>query len=649
MGCDQEEQMSEKIKVILPDKSKKEYEKGISVSDILKDVDSRLRDDAVATRINGKIADLSKVLDGNSEIEILTFDSEDGRKVFWHSTSHVMAQAVQDLFPEVKLAIGPSIEQGFYYDFDKNEPFTPEDLEKIENKMEQIIKADHPFKRIELSKENAIELFSKRKEKYKLELISEIPEEQVVLYQHDNFVDLCRGPHLPSTGRIKAFKLVNVAGAYWRGKERNPMLQRIYGISYPDSKRLEDQLRRIEEIKKRDHRRLGKELELFGIYQESGPGLVVWHPKGALVRRIIEEFWIKEHYQNGYELIYSPHIARLKLWEISGHTDFYQENMYAPMKIEEEDYEIKPMNCPYHILVYKSKIRSYRDLPLKWAELGTVYRYERSGVLHGLMRVRGFTQDDAHIFCRPDQLEEEVLRLLDFTFYVLKSFGFDQYDIFLSTRPEKAIGEIGDWEKATAALRESMEKRGLDFEVDQGGGAFYGPKIDIKIKDLLGRPWQCTTIQFDFNLAHRFDLSFVAQDGKEHRPFLIHRALLGSLERFFGVLIEHYAGAFPLWLSPVQIRIMPITDEQNPYSAEIKNRLQKEGFRAEVDDRNEKINYKISEAEREKIPYMFIIGKREVQSKSVSVRRHKQGDLGQFDLDEIIAKLKQEVENKNIQ
>jgi len=649
MGCDQEEQMSEKIKVILPGKSKKEYERGISVSDILKDVDSRSRDDAVAARINGEIADLSKVLDGNSEIEILTFDSEEGRKVFWHSTSHVMAQAVQDLFPEVKLAIGPSIEQGFYYDFDKNEPFTPDDLEKIENKMEQIIKADHPFKRIELSKENAIELFSKRKEKYKLELISEIPEEQVILYQHDNFVDLCRGPHLPSTGRIKAFKLVNVAGAYWRGKERNPMLQRIYGISYPDSKQLEDQLKRIEEIKKRDHRRLGRELDLFGIYRESGPGLVVWHPRGALVRRIIEEFWIKEHYQNDYELIYSPHIARLKLWEISGHTDFYQENMYAPMKIEEEEYEIKPMNCPYHILVYKSKIRSYRDLPLKWAELGTVYRYERSGVLHGLMRVRGFTQDDAHIFCRPDQLEEEVLRLLDFTFYMLKSFGFDQYDIFLSTRPEKAIGEIGDWEKATAALRESMEKRGLDFEVDEGGGAFYGPKIDIKIKDLLGRPWQCTTIQFDFNLAHRFDLSFVAQDGKEHRPFLIHRALLGSLERFFGVLIEHYAGAFPLWLSPVQIRIMPITDEQNPYSAEIKNRLQKEGFRAEVDDRNEKINYKISEAEREKIPYMFIVGKREVQSKSVSVRRHKQGDLGQFDLDEIIAKLEQEMENKNIQ
>jgi len=649
MGCDHEEQMSEKIKVILPGKSKKEYERGISVSDILKDVDSRLIDDAVAARINGEIADLSKVLDGNSEIEILTFDSEEGRKVFWHSTSHVMAQAVQDLFPEVKLAIGPSIEQGFYYDFDKNEPFTPDDLEKIENKMEQIIKADHPFKRIELSKENAIELFSKRKEKYKLELISEIPEEQVILYQHDNFVDLCRGPHLPSTGRIKAFKLVNVAGAYWRGKERNPMLQRIYGISYPDSKQLEDQLKRIEEIKKRDHRRLGRELDLFGIYRESGPGLVVWHPKGALLRRIIEEFWIKKHYQNDYELIYSPHIARLKLWEISGHTDFYQDNMYAPMKIEEEDYQIKPMNCPYHILVYKSKIRSYRDLPLKWAELGTVYRYERSGVLHGLMRVRGFTQDDAHIFCRPDQLEEEVLRLLDFTFYMLKSFGFDQYDIFLSTRPEKAIGEIGDWEKATAALRESMEKRGLDFEVDEGGGAFYGPKIDIKIKDLLGRPWQCTTIQFDFNLAHRFDLSFVAQDGKEHRPFLIHRALLGSLERFFGVLIEHYAGAFPLWLSPVQIRIMPITDEQNPYSAEIKNRLQKEGFRAEVDDRNEKINYKISEAEREKIPYMFIVGKREVQSKSVSVRRHKQGDLGQFDLDEIIAKLEQEVENKNIQ
>jgi threonyl-tRNA synthetase len=641
--------MSDMITVILPDKRKKEYKKGIPVSDILKDIDSHLRENTLAAKINGEIFDLSKNIDQDSEIELLTFDSEEGRKIFWHSTSHVMAQAVQYLFPEVKLAIGPSIEQGFYYDFDKKEPFTPDDLEKIENKMKQIIKEDHPFKRMEFSKESAIELFTKRKEKYKLELISEIPEDKVTLYQHDNFVDLCRGPHLPSTGRIKAFKLVNVAGAYWRGKERNPMLQRIYGISYPDLKQLEDQLKRIEEIKKRDHRRLGKELDLFGIYPESGAGLVVWHPKGALVRRIIEEFWIGEHYQNGYELIYSPHIARLKLWEISGHTDFYQENMYAPMKIEEEEYQIKPMNCPYHILVYKSRIRSYRELPLKWAELGTVYRYERSGVLHGLLRVRGFTQDDAHIFCRPDQLEEEVLKLLDFTFHMLKSFGFDQYDIYLSTRPEKAIGEAEDWDKATAALRKSLEKRELDFEVDEGGGAFYGPKIDIKIKDLLGRPWQCTTIQFDFNLAHRFDLSFVAQDGKEHRPFLIHRALLGSLERFFGVLIEHYAGAFPLWLSPVQIRIMPITDEQNPYSAEIKNRLQKESFRTELDDRNEKINYKISEAEREKIPYMFIVGKKEMQNKSVSVRRHKQGDLGQFDLDEIIVKLKQEEKNRSIQ
>ena len=641
--------MSNKITVILPDKSKKEYKKGIPVSDILKDIDLRLAKNALAAKINGEIVDLSKNIDEDSEVQILTFDSQEGRKIFWHSTSHVMAQAVQNLFPEVKLAIGPSIEEGFYYDFDKKEPFTPDDLEKIEKKMEQIIKEDHPFKRMELSKESATQLFSKRKEKYKLELISEIPGDKVTLYQHNDFVDLCRGPHLPSTGRIKAFKLVSVAGAYWRGKERNPMLQRIYGISYPDPKQLEEQIKRVEEAKKRDHRRLGKELDLFGIYPESGAGLVVWHPKGACIRRIIEEFWIREHYQNGYELIYSPHIARLKLWEISGHTDFYQENMYAPMKIEEEEYEIRPMNCPYHILVYKSKIRSYRELPLRWAELGTVYRYERSGVLHGLLRVRGFTQDDAHIFCRPDQLEDEVLRLLDFTFFMLKSFGFDQYDIYLSTRPEKAIGDVGDWDKATAALRKSLEKRELAFEVDEGGGAFYGPKIDIKIKDLLGRPWQCTTIQFDFNLAHRFDLSFVGQDGGEHSPFLIHRALLGSLERFFGVLIEHYAGAFPLWLSPVQARVMPITDEQNLYSAEIKNRLQKEGFRTELDDRSEKINYKIREAEKEKIPYMFILGKKEVQNKSVSVRKHKQGDLGQFNLDEIVVKLKQEVKNKKSQ
>jgi len=649
MGLEQEKQMSDKITVILPDKSKKEHKKGTPVSDILKDVDLRLAENALAAKMNGEIIDLSKNIDEDSEIELLTFDSEDGRKIYWHSTSHVMAQAVKNLFPEVKLAIGPPIEQGFYYDFDKREPFTPDDLGKIEKEMQKIVKENYAFVRKEVPKSDAIKFFKEKGEKYKVELLSELEDEKVILYQHDDFVDLCKGPHVPFTGMGKNFKLTSIAGAYWKGSEKNPMLQRIYGISFPSKEELDEHLKRIEEIKRRDHRLLGKELELFSISDEVGPGLVLWHPKGAQVRKIIEDFWVEEHQKNGYQLIYTPHIARLNLWEKSGHTGFYQEYMYSPMVVEDVEYQLKPMNCPFHILIYKSKIRSYRDLPLKLAELGTCYRYERSGVLHGLMRVRGFTMDDAHIFCKPEQLEEEVLKLLVFSLSVLRTLGFEKYEIYLSTRPEKFIGEPQNWEKATLALRQALNKDNLQFQVDEGGGAFYGPKIDIKIIDAMGRPWQCTTIQFDFNIPERFDLTFVGQDGKLHRPIMIHRALLGSLERFFGVLIEHYAGAFPLWLSPVQIRIMPITDEQNLYSAEIKNRLQKEGFRAELDDRSEKINYKIREAEEEKIPYMFIVGKKEVQNKFVSVRKHKQGDSGQFDLDEIIVKLKQEEKNKNIQ
>jgi threonyl-tRNA synthetase len=641
--------MADKITVILPDKSKKEYKKGINVSDILKDIDTELAENALAAKMNGQMVDLSKNINEDSEIEILSFDSEAGKKVFWHSTSHVMAQAVQNLFPEIKLAIGPSIEEGFYYDFDKKEPFTLDDLEKIEKRMQEIVKENYPFVRKEIPKLEAIKFFKEKGEKYKVEIISELEDEKVVLYQHDDFVDLCKGPHVPFTGVIKNFKLTSIAGAYWKGSEKNPMLQRIYGISFPSKEQLDEYLKRMEEIKKRDHRTLGRELELFSILDEVGPGLVLWHPKGAQIRRVIEDFWVEEHQKNGYQLIYTPHIARLHLWEKSGHTGFYQEYMYSPMVVEDEEYQLKPMNCPFHILIYKSKIRSYRDLPLKLAELGTCYRYERSGVLHGLMRVRGFTMDDAHLFCRPEQLEEEVLKLLDFSLSILRTLGFEKYEIYLSTRPDKFIGDPQNWEKATQALRQALEKDNLKFQVDEGGGAFYGPKIDIKIIDAMGRPWQCTTIQFDFNIPERFDLTFVGQDGRFYRPIMIHRALLGSLERFFGVLIEHYAGAFPLWLSPVQIAVLPITDEQNPYSAEIKNRLQREGFRVELDDRNEKINYKIREAEKEKTPYMFIIGKKEVQNKSISVRKHKQGDLGEFDLGEIVIKLKQEVKNKSNQ
>ncbi len=641
--------MSDKIRVVLPDKSKKEYKKGIPVRDALKGGRRGSAENALAAKINGEPVDLSKHIDEDSEIEIVCFDSPEGKRIFWHSTSHIMAQAVKDLFPEVKLAIGPSIEEGFYYDFDKKEPFTSDDLEKIEKKMREVVKEDYAFVRKEIPKSQAIQYFKEKGEKYKLELLSELEDEQVVLYQHDQFVDLCKGPHLPSTGMVKNFKLTSIAGAYWKGSEANPMLQRIYGISFPSKEELEEHLKRMEEIRKRDHRILGKELELFSILDEVGPGLVLWHPKGAQVRKIIENLWVEEHQKNGYQLIYTPHIARLNLWEKSGHTGFYQEYMYSPMAVEDVKYQLKPMNCPFHILIYKSKIRSYRDLPLKLAELGTCYRYERSGVLHGLMRVRGFTMDDAHIFCKPEQLEEEVLKLLDFSLSMLRTLGFEKYEVYLSTRPEKSIGDPADWGKATQALKQALNKDKLQFQMDEGGGAFYGPKIDLKIIDAMGRPWQCTTIQFDFNIPERFDLTFVGQDGKRHRPIMIHRALLGSLERFFGVLIEHYAGAFPSWLSPVQIRIMPITDEQNPYSAEIKNRFLMEGFRIELDDRNEKINYKIREAEKEKIPYMFIVGKKEVQNKSVSVRKHKEGDLGQFDVDEIMTRLKQEQEGKGIQ
>ncbi|KPL01226.1 MAG: threonyl-tRNA synthetase [candidate division Zixibacteria bacterium SM23_73_3] len=641
--------MADKVSVVLPDGSKKEYSAGMAISQILRDFNQALAKGALATFLNGRMVDLSEKVQEDSEIKIINFDSEEGKEIFWHSTSHVMAQAVQDLFPGVKLAIGPPIKGGFYYDFDTQKSFEPEDLARIELRMKEIVKQNHPFKRRELAKSEAEEIFRQKGENYKLEILSELEEDRVVLYQHDDFVDLCRGPHVPATGVIKNFKLLSIAGAYWKGSEKNPMLQRIYGISFATKDELDQYLKRMEEMKRRDHRVVGKELELFSISDEVGPGLVLWHPKGAMIRRIIEDFWVEEHQKHGYQLIYTPHVARLHLWERSGHTGFYQEYMYSPMQVEDEHYQLKPMNCPFHILIYKSKLRSYRDLPLKLAELGACYRYERSGVLQGLFRVRGFTMDDAHIFCKREQLEEEVIKLLDFSLSMLKTLSFEKYQIFLSTRPDKSIGEEKNWEKAQDALRLALEKQELEFEVDEGGGAFYGPKIDLKIEDVMGRPHQCTTIQFDFNIPERFDLSFVDSDGNFHRPIMIHRALLGSLERFFGVLIEHYGGAFPLWLSPVQVRVMPITDEQNSYSAEIESRLKEEGFRVERDDRNEKINYKIRKAEKEKIPYMFIVGKKEVQDKNVSVRRHKKGDLGRFDLDEIIQKLKEEVKNKTVQ
>ncbi|MGC8861570.1 MAG: threonine--tRNA ligase [Armatimonadota bacterium] len=558
-----------------------------------------------------------------------------------HSTAHVMAHAVRNLFPGVKIAIGPSIEDGFYYDFDVPNPFTPDDLDRIDAEMRRIIEAGNPFVRREISRQEALDLF--KDEPYKLELIEELPEDEVIsVYEEDGFVDLCRGPHLANTREVKAFKLLSVAGAYWRGDERNPMLQRIYGTAFFTQEELDDYLRRLEEAERRDHRRLGRDLDLFSIHDEAGPGLVHWHPKGALLRKLIEDFWRDEHLANGYELIMTPHIARRALWETSGHTEFFTENMYEPMNVDGIPYLIKPMNCPFHLLIYKTRVRSYRELPIRWAELGTVYRYERSGVLHGLLRVRGFTQDDAHILCTREQLDVETRRVINFVMKMLRRFGFEDYHVYLSTKPEHHVGSDEVWEEATAALRASLEDEGLNYDVDEGGGAFYGPKIDVKIRDAIGREWQCSTIQVDFNEPERFDITYIGQDNAAHRPIMIHRALLGSMERFVAVLIEHYAGAFPLWLAPVQVVVLPIADRHVPYAESVASELKAAGFRVQVDDRNEKTGFKIREAQLQKIPYMLIVGDREQEAGAVSVRTRSEGDRGTMLLGELVDQLKRE-------
>lgn len=563
-------------------------------------------------------------------------------EVLRHSSAHILAQAVKELYPNAKLAIGPAIEEGFYYDFDFDRPFTPEDLEAIEKRMAEIVKRNLPIVRKELSRDEAIGLFRERGEDYKLELIAGFPDETFSVYEQGDFIDLCRGPHVRYTGKAKAYKLLSIAGAYWRGDEKNKMLQRIYGTAFPTKDELKAHLDKLEEAKKRDHRKLGKELDLFSIQDEAGGGLVLWHPKGARVRKAIEDFWRDEHYKAGYELVFSPHIARLDIWKQSGHWDFYRENMYSPMDVEGIEYELKPMNCPFHMMIYNSSLKSYRDLPVRLAELGTVYRFERSGVLHGLMRVRGFTQDDAHIYCTREQLGEEIDRVIDFVLYILKTFGFTEFEAFLSTRPEKFVGEPAVWDEATAALRGGLERHNLAYKVDEGGGAFYGPKIDLKIKDCLGRSWQCSTIQVDFNLPEKFDVSYVAEDSKKHRPIMIHRALMGSLERFFGVLIEHYAGAFPTWLAPVQAMVMSITDKHVPYVNKVVDRLRQAGMRAEADKRNEKIGYKIREAQMKKVPYMLVIGDKEMEKEGVAVRKRSGEDLGFMDIDGFISIINEE-------
>ncbi len=557
-----------------------------------------------------------------------------------------MAHAVKELYPGTKLAIGPAIPDGFYYDLDCEQAIAKEDLPRIEKKMKEIIKADKPFVKKELSRQEAIKLFQERGEIYKVELLNEITDEKVTIYEEDNFIDLCRGPHLESTGKVKAFKLLSLAGAYWRGDEKNKMLQRIYGVSFPTEEELKNYLDFLEEVRKRDHRRLGKELDLFSLNEDIGAGLVLWHPRGAAIRRVIENFWLDEHHKAGYQILYTPHMAKLDLWNKTGHMEFYKENMYSPMEIEGLKYEIKPMNCPFHVSIFKSHLRSYRELPIRFAELGTVYRYERSGVLHGLLRVRGFTQDDAHIFCREDQIEKEVLDVLDFTLFILKTFGFTDYDIYLSTRPEKYVGTEEDWEKATGALESALSNKGLMYEVDPGEGVFYGPKIDIKVRDSLKRQWQCSTIQVDFNVPERLDITYRGADSKDYRPIMIHRALMGSLERFFGVLIEHYAGAFPLWLSPAQISVLSIAERHIEFCKEILESLIKEGIRADIDIENEKIGYKIRKATLLKTPYMCIIGDKEIEKNTVTIRKRDGENIGEMSCKEMMVFLKDEISNR---
>ena len=601
--------------------------------------------EVLAASVNGRPTDLSAPLTADATIDPLGFDTAEGREIYRHSSTHIMAQAVKELFPAAQLTIGPALEDSFYYDFAYDRPFTPEDLENIEQRAREIAKRKLAVTRRDLTKQEALELFRARGEHYKVELIEGFPDrEPISIYMQGEFVDLCRGPHVPSTGHVGALKLLTTAGAYWRGDERNPMLQRIYGTSFPTKAELDAHLAKLEEIKRRDHRKVGKELDLISIQDEIGPGLVLWHPKGAVIRLLIENFWREQHLRDGYELVYSPHVARLDLWKTSGHVDYYRDNMFAPMKLEGSEYQLKPMNCPYHIMIYKSHLRSYRELPIRYGELGTVYRYERTGVLHGLLRVRGFTQDDAHLFCRPDQIEAEVSRVLDFTFFILRTFGFMEFEVFLSTRPNESVGAEEHWTLATSALEAALKSRNISFHLDPGGGAFYGPKIDIKIKDALGRSWQCSTIQIDFNNPERFELSYIGEDGKSHQPIMIHRALMGSIERFFGILIEHYAGAFPTWLAPVQAVVMAITDNQREFVTEVTAQMKASGFRVESDIRNEKIGFKIREAEKAKIPFMFVVGDREVQSRSLSVRGRSGANLGTMTVQGALDLLKTEVE-----
>jgi len=624
------------VTIQLPDGSKRRYPKDIEASAVARDISEGLARAAVAARIDGELRDLSTCLGSDVAVEFVTDSTPEGLDIVRHSAAHLMAQAVKQLYgSKVQVTIGPSIDNGFYYDFYSPEhTFSPEDFDAIEAKMEELAKQDLPIVRQELPRDEAIRLFREMGESYKVELIEDLDVETVSLYRQGDFCDLCRGPHLPSTARIKAFKLTSVAGAYWRGNEKNAMLQRLYATAWPDKKALKQYLQRLEEARKRDHRKLGKELDLFSFNEEAGAGLVIWHPRGALLRTLLEDFERREHLKRGYDIVMGPQILRTDLWKTSGHYENYRENMYFT-EVDEQSYGIKPMNCLAHMLIYKSHIRSYRDLPLRFFELGTVHRHEKSGVLHGLLRVRGFTQDDAHILCAPEQLDGEIKGVLKFVQDVMAIFGFE-YELEISTRPEKSIGSDADWERATNALLSALKDSGLPFEINEGDGAFYGPKIDIKLTDALDRKWQCATIQCDFTLPERFDLTYVGADGERHRPVMVHRVILGAIERFIGVLIEHYAGSFPLWLSPVQAVVMNVTDNQREYAEQVLNTLRAAGVRVQKDFRNEKLGFKIREAQMQKVPYMLVIGDREVEEGRVTPRYRDGKNLDPMTCDEFV-------------
>jgi threonyl-tRNA synthetase len=639
------------IQITLPDGAKREVPKGTTPAEVAKQISPRLAKEALVARTNGDLIDLSRPLDQDTSLAILTAKDPDAVQVFRHSAAHLLAAAVLELYPNVKLGIGPPIDYGFFYEFLRPEPFTPEDLEKIEAKMHEIAARDVPNERKFLPKPEALKLYKDSDQTFKCELVEEKAIEPIVsFYTTGKFIDFCRGPHIPSTGRIQAFKLLNVAGAYWKGHEGNPQMQRIYGACFVEKSQLDEYLHKLEEAKRRDHRRLGTELDLFSIEEQAGPGLIFWHPKGGLIRKLIEDWLRDELLRRGYDLVFTPHIMRLDLWNTSGHTNFYRESMFGPIEVEKAEYQLKPMNCPGHILIYKSRLRSYRDLPQRYAELGTVYRYERSGVLHGLLRVRGFTQDDAHIFCTPDQIEREVEACVDFAFAVMKTFGFDRYEVELSDwdagHPENYAGKPEDWQRATHALETTLERIHVPFKRIEGEAAFYGPKIDVKLIDAIGRPWQLTTVQFDFNLPARFDLEYVGEDGARHQPLMVHRALLGSVERFFGILIEHYAGAFPAWLAPVQVEVLPLSEKVAAYAQQVTEKLRGAGFRVHLDDRNEKLQAKIRDAQLQKIPYMLVVGGKEAEAGTVSVRHRAKGDLGARPLDDFITTLNAEIAQK---